>query len=292
MSLAEQIEVFHGSLTEDFARVYVQCRAVRGGGEWSIAGRIHGPVCQGVRTLPHAVALRDLGDGPTLLATATFSDPGTWQPDLPARYNVQIDLLRDREVAETVERWLALRPLGVDRRDLRWQSKRWVLRGVLCNEPNLEQIAEFREHRAALVVSHPSDLVLQAASEQGVLLVVELKTEVTVDTVLRLARWPAVAMIVFPADFDVTQEIRGASLNILRAKRLGTNRDWRTNDWTDLIFCDANELMRDTSIETCPLPIVAVRGLNERRSIGDARSECDRLQRDLVRIGDFAGYVV
>jgi hypothetical protein len=40
------------------------------------------------------------------------------------------------------------------------------------------------------------------------------------------------------------------------------------------------------------LPIVAVRRLDQKLPLADARAACDALQRDLAGIGQFAGYVV
>jgi hypothetical protein len=39
-------------------------------------------------------------------------------------------------------------------------------------------------------------------------------------------------------------------------------------------------------------PLIAVRRLKRRCPLKHARAACDTLQRDLVRFGDFAGYVM
>lgn len=290
---ADDIDVFYGRVTHSSAQVYVRINSLPGGSEWSLAGTVRGPNAPDTRTLPTTVPLGDRGEGDTLLASCSIPDPTFWTTQLPGTYNVEIQLRRDGQVIETVKRTLAIRFFGASGRNLVWESKRWVLRGVSTERNVGEEVAAFRDNAGVLVVKDPSVELLSEASMAGVLLAVELHTECAATELRRLSRWPAVAITIIPTGCDVTDNMREAATNLLFAERIEVNKASQPAAWAQVSFFDATHAAEFASILTqWPLPIVAERRLNGDYTLIEARRECDHLQRDLVSVGDFAGYVV
>jgi hypothetical protein len=292
MSLTDEIEVFYGEVTQHSAQVYVRLANLPGGGEWSLAGHIRGPFCNGVRTLPLTATLVDTGVGDTLLAKSAIPDPSTWTPLSPAHYNVTVELRRHGELTECVERRIGVRTLGAGGRNLRWEAKRWVLRGICIAEQAIGELEPWREHNAVPVVSRPSDALLEQASQEGVLLAVELGIDATPADVRRISSFPAVGMAVLPPSCDDAAKLKSLAPNILFAQTM-PSKSSSVAEWADFLLCDAeqpDELRQ--RLAKSALPIVAVRRVAEHGSFLDTRAQCDQLQRDLAAIGDFAGYVV
>src|SRR5829696_6519128 len=119
-----QLDVFYGDLTVNRAFVYARLPLPAEVGAWSLAGQIRGPRCLAAETLPVTSPLLDLGPGPTLLARAMVTDPCFWSPDLPAIYDVTVNLLRGTEIVASARREIGLRSLGVRGKHLALESKR------------------------------------------------------------------------------------------------------------------------------------------------------------------------
>lgn len=293
MFFAEEIDVFYGRVTHSSAQVYVRVSSLVGGGEWSIAGKVRGPLAPGTRTLPTTVALHDLGKGATLLGGCSIPDPAFWTTLLPGTYEVTVQLCREGEAVETIVRSLGVRLFGASRRSFLWDGKRWVLRGVSTVANNVEEVSVFRENAGVLVIKNPSDSLLDAASESGVLLVVELDGGDLLQKLRCLTRWPAVAIVILPSDLGGDSELRTAAPNLLFAQRIDFTLPPRLADWAQAVFCDATHAEEFVTIaKSWVVPIVAERRLNGDYTLLEARRECDCLQRDLASLGDFAGYVV
>lgn len=294
MSLPEvgpTFEVFHGRVSPASALVYARVREFPGGEGCTLIGRVRGPLCEGVRTLPTTVPLHDLGPGPTLLASGVVPDPAFWNLDQPGYYEVDLELRRGGVRVATDRQWLGFRCLGAVGRDLRWQNKRWVLRGVCTREPDLSQLEEYRLQRLALVVTEPSDELLAAASQSGVLVAAEAREAAAETSLLRWARWPAVGLALLPAQEEATGSLLVAP-NVLRGQKLSSGAEVPAcGRELLLIAADDPRELADYS-RRAPLPVVAARRLNERWPVSRLREACDLLQRDLAPWGDFAGYVV
>ncbi|MDA1052123.1 MAG: hypothetical protein O3C40_16810 [Planctomycetota bacterium] len=293
MTFADHIDVFYGRVTHSSAQVYVRVSSLVGGGEWSIAGHVRGPVARGVRTLPATVALTDLGEGATLLASCAIPDPAFWTTQLPGVYELHIDLRRDGEVVETIVRTLGIRFFGASGRHFLWEGKRWVLRGVSTQVSDVEEIDAFQDNAGVIVVKDPTESLLSRASFSGVLLVAELTSGDLLQELRRLSHWPASAIAILPSECDVTKELRAAVPNLLFAERIDLSTAIAPADWTQVVFCDeTNQQQLRDALTQMPLPIVAERRLNGGYTLKEARRECDHLQRDLAPLGDFAGYIV
>jgi len=325
MSLADQIDVFYGRVTHSAAQVYVRVSSLAGGDEWTITGKVRGPIAPGTRTLPTTVALQDLGKGATLLASCAIPDPTFWTTLLPGTYELNIQLRCHGEVVETVTRSLGIRFFGASGRKFLWEGKRWVLRGVATSESDVAPIDVFRDNVGVLIVRDPVESLLREASEAGVLLAVDLalrgresfsakrhettdagRPKKTPDPLTRhectvrliaelrcLTQWPAVAIVILPNDCHFEKEVRAAAPNLLFAQRIDPEESSTLADWTQVIFCDATDAKSVAAFaKSWPLPVVAERRLKGDYTLIEARRECDHLQRDLAPFGDFAGYVV
>lgn len=292
MPLADDIDIFCGHVTQHSARVYARLNDRPGGGEWSISGHVRGPFCMGVRTLPLTASLQDMGEGETLLASCAIPDPSAWTPLSPSHYVVRVDLRRNGELQESIERQLGIRTLGARGRDLRWQAKRWVLRGICVAEEAIGDLEQWRQHNAIPVVSSPTEVLLEQASDQGPLLAVELGIDANAAELRRLSEFPAVGMAILHTSCDNASNLNSLAPNILFAQATQVG-DAAPAEWADFLLCDAKspDQLRE-QVATSSLPIVAVRRVAKHGSFLDNRAECDRLQRDLAAIGDFAGYVV
>jgi hypothetical protein len=293
MSLADQTDLFFGRITHNAAQVYVRIGSLEGGGEWSIAGTVRGPIASGIRTLPTTVTLADLGEGQTLLGSCSLPDPNFWTTLMPGTYEISVNLLRDGDVVESFVRSLGIRFFGAAGRDLRWEGKRWVLRGVSSQVSDLDELASLEDNQGVIVVAQPSESLLSRASSTGVLVVAEPANDDLLKELRFLSRWPAVAIAILPSDCDATEELRSATPNILFAERFDPVVSNSSAKWAQLIFCDASDpnitaRVRDKSA----VPVVAERQLSGEFTLSEARRECDHLQRELAPLGDFAGYVV
>ncbi len=295
------MDVFYGRVTDNAAHVYVRLPRDGAGDARSVAGTIRGPFCQLSHTLPATYVIRDTGAGPTLLGTATIADPCFWSTQLPALYDVHVELRTEGQVVETFDQTVGIRRLGVAGHNLFWESKRWVLRGVGNKTPNEcegsvdDRVASFREASAAMLMVDPDEAVCRRASQAGVILVARLTDPATVRAGLNaLSRWGAVAVAILPEGMAETrEELHHAAPNLLRAQSCTDGVPVKPADWADLIVCRVSEPAQfHAAVAGCPLPIVAERGLNELTTTAAARSACDHLQRDLAPGGDYAGYFV
>jgi hypothetical protein len=291
----DQLDVFYGELTVHRAYVYARLRRPEAGENWSLSGQVRGPRCLHARALPASAKLVDQGPGPTLLARAVLPDPCCWSPDLPAIYDVMIDLVRGGEVVVTARRELGLRMLGVRRRDLALEGKRWVLRGVGAASTTARLPREWHEAPAALLASDPNEEQLAEAAQWGALAIVEIGEpgDSAIQRLHELARCPAVAIAVLrgelPADFVKSQ----FAPNLLLAQPIGPGDTRAIQPWAELAVVSADEPNSFSSISSrLTVPVLAQRRLRSPLPIAAARAACDTLQRELAPIGQFAGYIV
>jgi hypothetical protein len=289
------LDLFHGELTVHRALVYARLPRPSDGNGWSLAGTIRGPRCLHAQTLPAAGKFVDQGSGPPLLAQAVLPDPVCWTADLPAIYDVTVNLLRGGDVVATARRELGLRRLGPRGRDFVLDGKRWVLRGVNMKSTTARLPREWHEGLSALVVREPSEDQLAEASQWGALAVVDFNgTADAAATGLRhLARYPAVAIAIvrgpLPTDFAKADYCP----NLVLAAAIGPGEQAHLPPWAELAVVSAESTEAFARVaQTVSIPILAERRLAAALPLDEARAACDRLQRDLAAAGQFAGYIV
>jgi hypothetical protein len=289
-----EFDVFHGRLAPHLAHVYARVASLPGGGPWTLSGRIRGPDCLVAKTLPVTAAFVDAGPGPTLLAKATLTDPCFWTSELPFVYRVTIELRRAGELITTHEQLFGMRFLGCRQSFFYWENRRWVLRGVFRESAIDAPLSAWREFATAMLVSEPDDELCAEASRQGVVLVASAQSNVGIPGLIRrLSKWPAVTMVLIQSPLQSGDEVQNLSPNLL----LGTASDEfslvQLPRWSQVVFIDSRSAAAAKRAgEARPIALLAYRKLSAPLPLEHARAACDDLQRDVVSIGDFAGYVV
>jgi hypothetical protein len=289
--LLADLDVFYGDLTVSRAYVYARLPRPAEDAGLTLVGQVRGPRCKLAETLPLTSPLIDLGPGPTLLAQALVPDPVFWSPDLPAIYDVTVNLLRGTELIASARREIGLRSLGVRGRNLFLNGKRWVLRGVSAASANSRRITDWHD-AAAAYLDDDAPTACRAASEQGVLAMIDVVGEHPVWRIRHLANYPSVAICVpdmLPADFRKSQ----VAPNVILAQRLVRDVVLTRRSWADVLVVTADdvEFVRE-AVASFDAPIIAARYHRLRVDVAAARAACDALQRDLAPLGQFAGYVV
>jgi hypothetical protein len=297
---APGLDLFHGQLSSHTAHVYARVASMPGGGQWSLAGQVHGPHCRRARTLPVSAPLADLGPGPTLLARATVAAPCFWSSELPAVYRVKLELRCDEQTVASYDRIIGLRQFGARGHNLYWEGKRWVLRGI--HRASVEDCpwAEWREAAAAIVADRPDETLCREASLEGVLVVARVNGDQRgnfAEELRRLAQWPAVGVVWLtdPGSWLVSPgnlAPKELAPNVLAA----VSRDASVAaapEWADITVFDARPTARALVVPSGDeKPKIAVRRIGHRTTLAAARAACDDLQRDLAVAGDCAGYLV
>ena len=252
-----------------------------------MAGQLTGPYCQYAQTLPATIPLVDLGPGPSLLAQAVVPDPCFWTPELPFLYHARVELRSEGDVLDVVERPLGIRPLGSRGRRFYYEGQPWVLRGVHQPAASTSDVREFREASAAMFVDDPDEDLCAAASQEGVLIVANLRSDAASlpQSIRRLARHAAVGFIVL-ADLPDAINPRTLAPNVVFVQRLERSGQ-PTSPWASALLCDDVE-----HLPASPLPLIACRTENEVQSIAERCALCDTLQRDLAGSREVAGYLV
>lgn len=287
------LDVFFGELTVHRASVYARLpRPVDDAGV-KISGEVRGPRCRSAQTLPLSVPLVDLGQGPTLLARAVVPDPTFWSPDVPAIYDVTVNLLHHGQTLATARRSIGFRPVGVRNGQFRSEAKNWVLRGVCTSSTTAAAIAEWQTTSSAYVAEYYVDRFVEA-SELGVIAIADLDAKQDISLQLRqLALHPAAAVAIVRVGPGVNLKLTGIAPNVLLAQALPALGPFTPQAWAQAIWAEsADSALLSTLQSNGKLPIIAVRKLGTPAQIGEARAACDDLQRDLASVGQFAGYVV
>ncbi|MBI1899660.1 MAG: hypothetical protein HYS13_00930 [Planctomycetia bacterium] len=261
-----------------------------------LSGQIVGPRCDFSKTLPARIPLvaRDSAEG--LAAEAIVPDPCFWTPELPFLYDVQIEIVGEGKNAQTIERILGIPGLRPHRLWLFLESRNYVLRGVRREAASEVEIDAWRVERAAMAVTDPPDELCAAASRRGVLIVARVSGNLR-EGVRRLARWPAVGIVVIDGATSVAPadaaQLRTLAPGKLLAARLPRDVALSPPAWARLALVDADALLQcGRRADSFPLPVIACRDLPGTTTLPQARAACDALQRDVAALGLFAGYVV
>jgi hypothetical protein len=287
--LAECVEIFFGQASDALCYVYSQLSTPPAGDDWQLTGSLRGPSCSLSATLPATHPFAPLAPGDSLLARAVVPEPSFWTPEMPHVYQAEIKLMQgQREVAST-SRPFGIRTLGCAGSKLIYGGKRWVLRGVRFDEvPATTNWNAWREGNTSILVDNPSDTLCAEASCAGVLLVARLRAD-QVGEIARLSRWPAVGVVVLPADANPAQGNRRH--NLILAQQVDAVTKPAT--WAQAVVLDLQgNGMDDSTVPQHGLATLVLRSAISLSSVAAGRGECDRLQRDLAARGDWAGFIV
>jgi hypothetical protein len=303
-SLLRHVEVFSGSADPAESRVYAvaalaeEFRHEPKQFQWS--GHLIGPECEFAHTLSARIPFVHRPADESLLAEAIVPDPCFWTPELPFLYRAVLELWQSDESSVKIVRQIGIRRLGIRGRDLYFEGKRFVLRGIGGNSDwESPEMAFLRQTWTAAVVSWPTKQLCELASKCGILIVADLRTAETdssrdaAEKVQTVARWPAVVMAIVDANRLPSIEIRGAVHNLLMGQYVTAAEHLSVAENAQIIFAEVDK--PDDFARwaiNCNRPVIAVRRLAQQVKIEAARDACDALQRDLALLGDFAGYVV
>lgn len=280
------IELFHGQLSPHLAQVYARVPQLPGGGRWTLSGKIRGPICRFAKTLTTMRPFADLGDGQTLLARAAIPDPTFWSPDVPALYEVKLELRESGAVVQTIEHELGLRFLGWKKSSFYWEGKRWVLRGIarthVEGDPPLEA---WRDAAAAMVLDTYDADLLREASRAGV--VIALRGAAATAARASSLPWAAAAFHLVPSDAR-TEPRTGQTSYVTIASAAELDAPTSGPLAVDALLHTPKQLGGAARRQ----PVVATRPLPAPLPLADARAACDALQRDLAPHADCAGYLV
>lgn len=291
----EELDVFFGELTQARASVYARLPRALADADLTLHGTVRGPRCLHAQTLPATFSLVDLGPGPTVLARAVVTEPTYWVPELPAIYDVTVHLQRGDDVLATARREIGLRPLGVRGGRLVLAGKNWVLRGVCRSSTTAALARQWHDEAAALVSDGVDDEALAEASQWGALAVVKLDGSASTFAadVRRLAKHSGAAIVVVRGQLPAAFERSSVAPNLLLGYLFTAAGDRQIPAWADLVVVDASDREQlAAGGKGTELPVIAMRKLSEALDLSAARAECDRLQRDLAKLGQFAGYIV
>ncbi len=295
-------DVFHGELTANRGQVFVRAERTADLQDCKLYGYVHGPRCEFAHTLLARYSLVDLGPGSTLLGRATITDPCLWTSDLPQIYDVHVELRRGIEVLARAQRMIGLRGIGPRTSpsggQLVRESKVWVPRGVAIDSLAGDSlVAQLREELLVGVCSAPSAALLDEASRRGAYLIVQVNAaEQDLPATLRaLSRWPAVMLAVIQGGEALARGLQQVAPNLILAQAVRAEAlpALTTAAWANVLVVELGVDQKLESIPAMQLPLLVQRDLpQENLSAAAARGECDRLQRDLATVGQFAGYMV
>lgn len=292
----KSLQVFYGKSTERSAHVYAQVDRSEGGeGVFQLTGQVRGPRAATARTLPLTAELIDQGQGPSVLARALIPDPSYWSPDLPAVYDLDVRLERDGNVVSRANHTLGLRRFGVKGDSFYFSPRRWVLRGITVDSAEEADMEFLREVNASLVAWFPDESLCQMASDHGVVVAAILsgrETEVCA-ALERCSRWPAVALAILDADESERGAFQRLAPNIELGKLIRDDQRIELPRWATFAAVSSEDVEFFGRVAAAvPSALVAIGRSESDWAWRDRRSSCDRLQRNLAGIGDFAGYIV
>ena len=286
---AERLELFFGAASESLCRVYARMDLAADEAGLDLSGTLTGPNCHYTPTLPATFFFRDKGPGPSLLAEAIVPEPSFWTPEMPHWYRATLQLRKNGELVAEQTRMFAIRPLGASGQKLLYGGQSWVLRGVRSDEVPETPLETWRSADSAMAVRQPDDALCESASRLGVLLIAEL-ADTNLPEIRRLARWPAVAMIVLDRPVD---QAKVHAPNVLLAERFFIGQPSDQQPWADLaIGTISNGQRLELARQANSRPLIVTRSAGRLGSVAEGRAACDCLQSDLAGNGNLAGYLV
>lgn len=283
------LSLFFGDASDALCRIYARAE-----GEGTLTGTLTGPYCDYAQTLPAKFPLVDRGPGPYLLAEAIVPEPCFWTPGLPQYYLAEVQLRRGDQVVASVQRPLGIRRLGASGRNLLFERKRYVLRGVSKTLAPRVNLAEWREAGAVMLVDKPDDQLCAEASRLGVLLVARVPAVRLECDIRRLGQHAAVGMVIVDGTLADAKSLHAMAPNLLFAQSFAANETIAPASWAQVAWCEVGERAHfGKRTKDCRVPMIAVSSLPaDDASLVSARAACDALQAALAPQGDFAGYFV
>ena len=105
-------------------------------------------------------------------------------------------------------------------------------------------------------------------------------------------------MIVFNADIELDEEARRLAGNVILAQSFDEDEDTQLMPWAQAIVAGVGggrgltEMARTANVPVLAVGREVMTSGGAIESLAELRRGCDRLQRDLAKQGDFAGYLI
>jgi hypothetical protein len=283
-----KIALLRGRTLDSETRLYLQALdpAIQ-----SITGQLYGPHSLFAKTLRSTFQVRPLPPTAGKPATSEIlvTDPCFWTPRLPFLYDLQVEMSTAAETTPLEQTSLGFKRWYVDGQNWNLDGKRFVLRGAQAALGGTMEQARAAE--TVLLVPAPDEATLCAADQQGVGLVVDLRTatDCTEPLLERLAWSPSVLAAIVTAD-------QLAHRHTTCGIPLGLAVEGPLADVpTDLEFdfcaalCDPNQRPPAGLLDK---PLIVIRRGVDYADLAAARTACDQLQAELAPEFNLAGYVV
>jgi hypothetical protein len=136
-----------------------------------ITGTLKGPTCRRAITLPVTAKFLSLPSDPSrsdsVIARAVLTEPSYWTPELPSLYQVSARLAVNGLEVATCGRPVGLRRFGVRGRSLWLDGRRFVPRGLLMEECDVD-VRHFQAASLTAIVVDPSEAFLEHCDAEGV----------------------------------------------------------------------------------------------------------------------------
>lgn len=284
-----------------------------------ITGTLKGPDCRRAITLPVTGKFHtlppDASQRNSIIARVVLTEPSYWTPELPSLYRLDARLVVNGREIVACQRLVGLRRFGVRGRSLWLDGRRFVPRGLVMAERDID-VNQFRDAALTAIVVDPSGEFLVHCDAEGVSVIAILADAIgspmTFDVAReRIATWAwhaSVLMAVVPMatrDGDrIADATRGDRGTLLLAKEV----DGATPPPADAARADAFVVAVEANgvphpaWQTAPPsgPLLA-----RRPDVAPAvvsRQPCDTLQASLaawrsraetsLRTWDWAGYCI
>jgi hypothetical protein len=258
-SAAESVDIFFGDMTEHRAHIYVRLPLCESTADVSLRGSVTGPHSQLTRTLAATIPIQHLDPGPQPLGRATVPDPCFWSPNAPYLYDVRVELWRDGERLNIVQRQIGLRMMRILQGTLTLSGEPWTLFGIDGDaSPGSDEVQH--PEGGIAVVRDPSDKFCQHASETGLPLAIWLSgsADNLEDQIRHIARWPAVFMALIRQRPSLTFNPHSVAPNLLFAEHLPANGATIPADWADIAVVDIAPKQPVTAeLQQLPIPLLA-----------------------------------
>ncbi len=260
-----RLEIVVGETNPMACRVYARLPGRSSLAGDRLSGSVRGPRCRYSSTLEANLPLVDSGPGESLLAACLVPDPCFWTPQLPFVYSVEVDLhQRDRMLGSTT-RLLGVKRIGVDQRRLLFDGLRWRPLACHVEAPPPDELMPWRDAATSdlalsLAVTHPSDALCQEASLGGVPLIVSLDQSdpSPAAELIRLARWPAVCLVLVDERLSLSPADCRAAPNIVVGQIRRSFSSQPPADWAQVLATPGEVGPLESLAESLSVPVLGL----------------------------------
>ena len=248
-------------------------------------------------TLPARYPLHAVGETMPQTFVGLLPDPCFWEPGSPFTYRLELEICEEGASTLHESLMVGIRPLSIRGPDLYYADRRYVMRivdfprGVENAGSEKDVLARCLDSGSVLLMRHPAPSIFSQATQQGVLLAVELESTDPSSVIVelqQLARWPAVGMVILPAGLMMEMPLPPPASSLLRSVVYLPDRP--VPPWAQVLIVE-EPLLSDTSLQAVNCPQMVCCRVDPEASIDAARRVCDDLQQRTAACPLIAGYI-